>query len=263
MCIRDSAAVAAAAALPWKPSRIHALFGGLPVFLARAAADAMGVPFSASVHAADVYLAARHYSALLKEADFIVGCNRCVLDCLAVSVPELADRCRLLHHGYAAGDSIPVSPAMPDSGELKLLAVGRFVAKKGFHVLVEALKVLNDGGINARLVLAGDGPDDRPRRLAEQLGIADRVKFTGWVRGGVGEALHLYGPFHALVVRRLLTALATATASPTFCSKRGLTASRWSLPVRAALPKSPLTARMPFLSRPAIRPPLRLRPPGF
>lgn len=63
------------------------------------------------------------------------------------------------------------------------VALGRFVHKKGFDLLLEAFKrYVETSPIPARLVLGGDGPLDRQlRRQTDQLGIAHLVDFIGWV----------------------------------------------------------------------------------
>jgi glycosyltransferase involved in cell wall biosynthesis len=61
----------------------------------------------------------------------------------------------------------------------RVLFAGRIVREKGLGMLLEAL-----AGINAewRLDVVGDGPDKIPSQaLAQELGIADRVHFVGWV----------------------------------------------------------------------------------
>lgn len=61
-------------------------------------------------------------------------------------------------------------------------AYGRMVAKKGFDVLLRALGRLAGQGMEARLVLGGDGPERaRLEALAENLGLGDRVRFAGWI----------------------------------------------------------------------------------
>jgi glycosyltransferase involved in cell wall biosynthesis len=58
-----------------------------------------------------------------------------------------------------------------------LLALGRLHVNKGFDVLMAALPALP----RAVLWLGGIGPEETAlRRLAEQLGIAGRVRFLGW-----------------------------------------------------------------------------------
>jgi glycosyltransferase involved in cell wall biosynthesis len=57
-------------------------------------------------------------------------------------------------------------------------SLGRLTEQKGYHLLVAALPRLPE----ARLVLVGDGPERGPlERLARELGVAERLKITGWV----------------------------------------------------------------------------------
>lgn len=61
-------------------------------------------------------------------------------------------------------------------------AMGRFVAKKGFAVFIEALFVLKARGIAFRAVLAGSGEEAQAlSALAAQKGLNDVLHFTGWV----------------------------------------------------------------------------------
>ena len=61
-----------------------------------------------------------------------------------------------------------------------LLAVARLVRQKGLDILVQAMRPIKDSVPEARLLLAGDGPE-RPalERLARDLGLADSVSFLG------------------------------------------------------------------------------------
>lgn len=90
-----------------------------------------------------------------------------------------ADRAHYLPNFVSAETAPPVERAqlgLPDSGPL-LLALGRLHPNKAFDVLLRTLAQLPD----AVLCLAGSGPLERDlRRLAEQLGIQDRVAFPGW-----------------------------------------------------------------------------------
>ena len=63
---------------------------------------------------------------------------------------------------------------------MKLLYVGTLIGRKGQPVLLEALSRLTGNGVGARLTLVGQGPE-RPEleRLADRLGVSDRVTFTG------------------------------------------------------------------------------------
>ncbi|MCO1660267.1 glycosyltransferase [Pseudonocardia humida] len=73
-----------------------------------------------------------------------------------------------------------------------VLFVGRLeIAQKGLDLLLRAWELASTR-IGGDLVLAGSGPDEaRLRDMVERAGLADRVRFVGWV--GEDEALELMG----------------------------------------------------------------------
>jgi len=71
-----------------------------------------------------------------------------------------------------------------------LLALQRLSAYKGVEVLVDAMALLRDAGVDAVLVIAGTGPErDRLETRAAAAGVADRVRLPGFVPD---EALEAY-----------------------------------------------------------------------
>jgi len=67
---------------------------------------------------------------------------------------------------------------------LTLLCLGRIVANKGVFCGVQALGVLRARGINVRLVIAGDGPDEPAvRQRVHALALEGHVNFVGAVQG--------------------------------------------------------------------------------
>lgn len=63
-----------------------------------------------------------------------------------------------------------------------IFSYGRFVKKKGFDVLLRAVKRLIEKGRKINLCIGGDGPElNNLRKLCSQLGVEDFVTFTGWV----------------------------------------------------------------------------------
>ena len=66
-----------------------------------------------------------------------------------------------------------------DSVRVQLVAAGRLVDQKGFDLLIEAMKLLQYTQI--RLTILGAGPlRTNLERLAQALGVADLVRFTGF-----------------------------------------------------------------------------------
>jgi glycosyltransferase involved in cell wall biosynthesis len=63
-----------------------------------------------------------------------------------------------------------------------LVSFGRFVHKKGFHILIDAVRQLADSGLEIKVVLGGDGPEKANlRKQVEALGLEEHIHFPGWV----------------------------------------------------------------------------------
>lgn len=64
-----------------------------------------------------------------------------------------------------------------------LLFLSRVVAAKGIFELIQALAKLVDEFPALKLKVGGDGDLAAVSRMAESLGVGDRIEFLGWVRG--------------------------------------------------------------------------------
>lgn len=174
-----------------QPSAVHGYFAHTPADVAERASQQLGVPFGFSVHARD----ARKVPAdILRDraarAAAVVTCNTDVHD----SLTALGIAAELVPHGVnlARFTPTPLTVTVP----LRLLAVGRLVAKKGFDVLLQALARVSTPW---HLELVGDGPElSRLLQSADHLGIIDRITFNGAM---THEMLpRLYAEAHAVVV---------------------------------------------------------------
>ncbi|MBI4513435.1 MAG: glycosyltransferase family 4 protein [Gemmatimonadetes bacterium] len=108
-----------------------------------------------------------------------------------VAISDFTKR-RLVAAG-AAEDRITVVPngvdiarisAAPASAEpTDLVYVGRLIAHKQVHLLIEALRCLRELRPGATLLVIGDGPErGNLERLAETLGMRESVRFAGQLR---------------------------------------------------------------------------------
>ena len=103
---------------------------------------------------------------------------------------------RSVHEGRSALEGLDASP-LPELPTPRLTFTGRFREDKGPDVLVEALPLLAaELGELPYCYFVGDGPM-RPwlERRTHELGLADRVRFTGWsyhpARYVAGAAVHV------------------------------------------------------------------------
>jgi glycosyltransferase involved in cell wall biosynthesis len=132
----------------------------------------------------DPRLAERMRRALLT-ADVVVAQGDSLAERLrGLGVP--AGRLRIIHNGVR----LPGAEPDPLPHEPSLLAMGSLAPKKGFDVLLQAFRLVRQRVPEARLTIAGDGPEG-PRlvALASALGIADAIAFPGVVTGEAKPAL--------------------------------------------------------------------------
>lgn len=93
-----------------------------------------------------------------------------------------AERTTVVPHFYDETFHRDPPEAGPTDGTLSLLYVGALQDIKGVDVLVRALPDLEAAGVDVDLRIAGTGPlEDKLRRLADELGVADRVTWLGYV----------------------------------------------------------------------------------
>lgn len=104
---------------------------------------------------------------------------------IAAAIPSLAERTRIVHNGVQ-GPADPTAPRAALDGPMRLLFVGRLSPRKGPDIAVEALRILRERGIDARLDLVGSAFDgyewfeSQLREAVREHGLADRVVFHGF-----------------------------------------------------------------------------------
>jgi glycosyltransferase involved in cell wall biosynthesis len=167
-------------------SHVHAHFGTNSATVVMFVSMLTGLPFSFTAHGADEIDGARNKDMKLKleRAAFVIGVSWYVRSQLIRRMPyDQWDKIRIVHCGLG-NDFLRAEPA-PLPGQGRFVCVGRLCEEKAQYLLVSAMAKLKQQGLNASLVLAGDGPL-RPQieRLIDQAGVRDRVQITGWISGG-------------------------------------------------------------------------------
>jgi glycogen(starch) synthase len=116
---------------------------------------------------------------MLRAADWITGKSTAVLAQARRFAPEIATHSSVIHNGLEVPTLLP--EPLPTAAP-RLLCLGRLAVQKGFDVALTALASITDRFPNARLIVAGDGPErsSLERRVAE-LGLGNVVDFVGWV----------------------------------------------------------------------------------
>ena len=148
------------------------------------------IPLVVTAHIADleavpgaVGLAARAHEATVGRA-ILRSATRCIAvsDAVAAHVRRLDRRVPV----DVVPNGVDLRRFRPDmaarSDRLRAGFLGRLVPNKGPDVAVRAVAEAARAGLDVSLSVAGDGPDRAPlERLAVGLGIADRVRFDGFV----------------------------------------------------------------------------------
>ena len=168
-----------------KVDHVHAHFGTNSAAVARLMRLMGGPPYSFTVHGPDELDNPIGYGLgdKIRDSAFTVAITSFTSGQLRRWIePECWGKLRIVH--CTVGDEFlnENSPINPQSKVL--LNVGRLAPQKGQVVLVEGFAEAVARGVDATLVLAGDGDmrsmiEDR----SETLGVADRVRITGWVTG--------------------------------------------------------------------------------
>lgn len=88
-------------------------------------------------------------------------------------------RISIVYNGVPATAAGPRT--VPADGRFRLLFVGNLLERKGVADLLRAVARPEMQARDIELTMAGGGPVATYRALAGELGIAERVRFTGWV----------------------------------------------------------------------------------
>lgn len=170
---------------------LHAAFAHGPATTARYVHHLTGLPFSFAAHAKDLYLSdAAELVAKATDAEFVLTCSAAAVEGLAERLrpPVAADRAAagpdpstkvvLAYHGVDTGRFRP--GPIGGGGELRVLAVGRLVPKKGYPVLLQALSLMAERGYRVTCRIVGGGADQAElAAMAEHLGVSETVAFVG------------------------------------------------------------------------------------
>ena len=162
-------------------THIHSQWAHSAGSIAMYGAWLLGVPFSFTGHAADLFRERVALEDKVRRADFIA----CISQFHRDFYKTLGARDEQLEIVYCGIDVEHFRPR-PDADfdhagrPVHILSAARLVAKKGLCDLIEACRLLVAQGVDLRCTIAGSGPlEETLRRQVADAGLADRVELTG------------------------------------------------------------------------------------
>jgi colanic acid/amylovoran biosynthesis glycosyltransferase len=159
-------------------SHLHAHWATGPTTAAMVLSRLLGIPFSFTAHAYDVWREQLLLPEKLRSATFAVTCTEYNRQHLAATYAVSLDKVVTVHHGvdvhrYGSVERTP-------KGEARVISVGRLVEQKGFDRLLRACKRLVESGEAFRCEIVGDGPlRERLEGLVDEYRLRDHVTLVG------------------------------------------------------------------------------------
>lgn len=149
--------------------------------LGRLAAQMGNLPYGITAHAKDIYasgLSDREMTRRLEEAAYVVTISDVNKKFLAAKAPRA--KIAMIPNAVDLQEFPMLHAGSAGTGMQHILAVGRLVPKKGFHILVKALRELESRGMNFEARIAGEGEErDHLHQLIATSGLADHVSLPG------------------------------------------------------------------------------------
>lgn len=166
-----------------KVNHIHAHFGTNSAEVAMLAKIMGGPDFSFTVHGPEEYDKPEflHLTEKIEHARFVVAISSFGKSQLYRWTPSSQwAKIVVVHCGLEASFHQGERPPIPTTQ--RLVCVGRLCEQKGQLLLLQALKLLLDRGLECELVLAGDGEMRAEiESKASELGLTKHIRITGWI----------------------------------------------------------------------------------
>ena len=162
----------------WGATHVHAHFAGPAATAACFAAETAGITFSFTAHAKDIFVDSLDWKWLAwlgAQAHAVVTVCDYNRRFLRRNMPDA--RIVRIYNGV---DLERWAPPVRRAANGPVVTVGRFVRKKGFDILVEAIGLLRDRGVLVKAVMIGDGAEhEAVKARAKQLRLGRLVRFPG------------------------------------------------------------------------------------
>ena len=161
-------------------NHVHAHWATHSALAAMAAAKLLGVAYSFTAHAHDLYVNRSMLGQKVRDAAFVATISDYNRSLLASLYPDARDKVAVIRCGVNVDELNPESRPLDQEAPLRLVCVASLQPQKGHALLVDAIALLREQGVTVQCVIVGDGPESGRlgRRIAE-LGVGDRIELAG------------------------------------------------------------------------------------
>ncbi|MFW6336948.1 MAG: glycosyltransferase, partial [Phycisphaeraceae bacterium] len=172
---------------------VHCHFAHAPTTVGMYAARQMGVPFSFTGHANDLFQRRALIRKKLRRSAMVSAISRWHQGYYRDLEPSANGKVRVIRCGVDT-DRWRENESGQSEGTLRIITVARLVEKKGIDTLIEAVRLTREAGMAAELTIVGEGPlEPVLREQVRSAGLDDRVEWRGGlpneqVRAALGEA---------------------------------------------------------------------------
>ena len=158
---------------------LYAHFLHTPASVTRYAANLLGIPWSCSAHAVDIWTTPKwEVREKLRDCDWLVTCTQ-VNERYLKGLADDPAKIKLVYHGIDLKKFQKLIKDPEDDTIVRLLSVGRPVQKKGYKDLLAALALLPENLVWT-FTHIGEGPELKSlKRITNSWKIADRFTWLG------------------------------------------------------------------------------------
>lgn len=165
-----------------KPDHIHSHFVTSATSIAMFLSVLLNVPFSFTMHASAIWIDPIALKTKLSTCRFCVSISEYNMNyVLSTYGEEWGPKFNIVHCGIPFHEMPDIQPRSAESRkELEVLAVGQLMVRKGYHVLIEAARILRDRRVAVNWTIVGEG-EERPRleRMISEYGLEKQITLVG------------------------------------------------------------------------------------
>lgn len=160
-------------------AHIHAHWATHPTLAANVAAHLLGIGYSFTAHAHDIYVERTMLAEKIEASRFVVTISDYNRRLLTRVSPRSADKVVVIHCGVDLKAFQPSHLREP-SGTWTVVSVASLQPQKGHRYLVDACRILRSRGIDLRCLIVGEGTERGALLEAiSAAGLDDRVRLLG------------------------------------------------------------------------------------